>query len=436
MKHATFTIVVIVILSLMFHPLAIAQEDGFLLDSVRETTTMGYGTYTIRKSYYYYNDFNQLKFINKFTNKNSFPDTADWYCTGKEYEYYDDSHRLTEHLTENKYTFETDWSEKHKWEYGYNDTTYIQTSSFWDFDSGVWLYGQRIIDTLKPPEAKETSRLFQEWYDESGDWENEYWNDTIFLQDFSVDSVLRIDWPYGYPENTDTVIRKYDYSNSDTTYVHEHGPWGLYLDKIYFADDSLTGGDTTLKCDDFFDIDENNDTTPLMRYRYYYDGENRLIRYAKYMKFTEGWYPESILKYTYDEDGFLIKFEDCCYNAVTYYYYNDDGLMWKKIYNHGMPISTFYYFYSYTYVSTPKNLSSSANKILFYPNPAQNEIRFNGLQNLQKQYQIFDVTGRPVKQGYIPKSSNSINISNLIPGNYFTVITSNNITYRGKFIKY
>lgn len=119
----------VVALVLFINSSMMAQEDGFLIDSTRQTLTMGYGTYTITKRYYYYNNFNQLKFVDTYTNKNSFPDTADWQNTGNEYHYYDDQHRVEKDLIETRKTWETDWSYKIKKEYEYSDTITINLSS-------------------------------------------------------------------------------------------------------------------------------------------------------------------------------------------------------------------------------------------------------------------------------------------------------------------
>ena len=159
----------------------IAQNNGFLVDSTRITLTMGYGTYTSTKNYYYYNNYNQLKFVDTYTNKNSFPDTADWQNTGNTYHYYDDQHRIIKYVKQTRKAWEPDWSYKFKQQYQYSDTTNIKTTYSWDFISGNWNDGNvKYIDTLKAPQELESSRLTQYRNDETGEWKNDYWVDTAF----------------------------------------------------------------------------------------------------------------------------------------------------------------------------------------------------------------------------------------------------------------
>jgi len=72
-----------------------------------------------------------------------------------------------------------------------------------------------------------------------------------------------------------------------------------------------------------------------------------------------------------------------------------------------------------------------SNKINIYPNPTSNYIHMENL-NTSRDYKIFTVTGRLVKEGVINKSE-PVNIQNLSNGIYFMNFNSGNKVY--KFIK-
>lgn len=419
-----------------------AQEDGFLIDSTRETLTMGYGTYTRIKQYYYYNNFNQLKFLDTYTNKNSFPDTADWQNTGNEYHYYDGQHRITKDTYQSRKSWENDWSYKTKKEYEYSDSTTINTSYSWDFASGNWNNGNtKNIDSLKTPEELESSHLRQYWYDGTGQWENDFWVDTVFLQPDMVDSISETYWSPGDTSFIYNIILRYNYTfYPDTLFIYEfeNNYYHYLLSKVYYSGDSLTKYNFTYR----FLNDALTDT--LFRKMYHYDTEQRLIKYEKADWFpnTQSWFTLNVITYEYNEKGLLVQYD--YQSAGTYnrtkYEYNDDDLLWKKIYFsdvHDLTrFTTTYYYYTYTYVNIPEPKSDNFKEIVFYPNPSQSVIHFNGLHNNKKQYQIYDITGRVIQQGSLFNDQHSLDVSNLIPGYYVAVIKSDGKTYQGKFVKY
>ena len=417
-----------------------AQEDGYLIDSTRENLTMGYGTYTRIKQYYYYNNFNKLKFIDTYTNKNSFPDTADWQNTGNEYHYYDSQQRVEKDMYQTRKAWESDWSYKSKTEYQYSDITNSKASYSWDFISGDWNDGGvKYIDTLKAPEELETSQLRQFWYDETGQWENDYWVDTVFLQPGMVDSIRETYW---FPGDTSVLyygVIQYDYTYyPDTLFIYDFGSSHYLLSKIYYSEDSLTKYSFTYRAVN----DTITDT--LFRRIYHFDNEQREIKYEKadWRPATHNWSTLTEITHEYDENGLLIQYD--YHSAGTYnrtkYEYNDDDLLWKRIHFddiHDLSrFTTMYYYYSYTYVNISDQASDNIQKIVFYPNPSQSVIHFSSLENNEKQYQIYDITGRVIQQGKLFNNQHSLDVSSLIPGYYVAVIKSGGKNYQGKFIKY
>ena len=419
-----------------------AQNNGFLVDSTRKTLTMGYGTYTSTKNYYYYNNYNQLKFIDTYTNKNSFPDTADWQNTGNTYHYYDDQHRIIKYVKQTRKAWEPDWSYKFKQQYQYSDTTNIKTTYSWDFISGNWNDGNvKYIDTLKAPQELESSRLTQYRNDETGEWKNDYWVDTAFLQPDMIDAVNEIYWML-----SDTIIYhgvvQYDYTYyPDTlfTYEFEFGDSSYcLLSKIYYSQDSLTKYNYTYR--------SVNDTITdtLFRRIYHFDNEQREIKYEKadWFPATQSWSTLLLTTHEYDENGLLIQYDyhNTGTNSRTKYQYNDDDLLWKKIFYNDLNdlthFSTTYYYYTYTYVNIPEETINNAREIVFYPNPSRSVIHFYGLQNTTKHYRIYDVTGKVVGHGRLFKDENTLDVSELIPGYYVAVVTSGSLTYQGKFMRY
>jgi len=419
---------------------ALAQEGAFLIDSTRETLTMGYGTYTKTKQYYYYNNFNQLKLLDIYTNKNSFPDTADWQNTVKAYHYYDSQQRVVKDSSVSRKAWENSWSGKYKMEHEYSDTTTIKTSYSWDFAFGNWNKGERYIDTLRAPEDMETSYLRQYWWDPSGQWENDLWVDTVFFQSGLIDSIYKTLWVVGDPSVTQSSFTKYDYTLYPDTLLIYHWEIGYYiLNKIYYTEDSLKkykfSYKTTL---------DTVVTDTLYRTIYFFDDEQRVIKYesANWNPWYHDWVVSAIITYEYNEKGLLIQ-KDYIGGGPTQrtkYEYNDDDLLWKQTYYDNADDLTYfttdYYYYSYTYVSTPEQVANNFQEIVFYPNPSNSVIHFNWNTDAAKQYMIYDITGRMVTQGKLFNRENTIDVSNLLSGYYIVVISSVNKISQGRFIKY
>jgi len=428
-----------VLISMSFFNNSMAQQDGFLIDSTRETLTMGYGTYTKYKCYYYYNDFNQLKFIDTYTNKNSFPDTADWQNTGNEYHYYDGQQRVVKDLYQSRKAWETDWSQKSKMEYQYSDTTNIKTSFYWDFTIGNWNNGAKYIDSLKAPGELETSHLMQYWVDETGQWGNNYWVDTVFIQPEMVDSIQKTYWVPGDTTILQTNIILYDYTYyPDTLFIYEFVPSYYLLSKVFYSEDSLTKYNYT------YHAVNGIITDTISRKIYHFDAQQREIKYEKadWRPADHYWSTLTVILHEYNENGLLVQYDyqSAGSNARTKYDYNDNNLLWRKIHysdTHDLThFSTVYYYYTYTYVGMQENDSKQYKEMLFYPNPVKNTIYFKGLQSKEKFYRIVDVTGRVLKKGKLSKTGQSINVSELIPGYYSIILITGNQSYKGKVIKY
>ncbi|NIF06697.1 T9SS type A sorting domain-containing protein [Chryseobacterium sp. Tr-659] len=64
-------------------------------------------------------------------------------------------------------------------------------------------------------------------------------------------------------------------------------------------------------------------------------------------------------------------------------------------------------------------------KIQFYPNPAKDFIRINGL-GTQKNYKIFDLTGKLIQTGNISRSENTIYVNGMTKGLYFLLLEDGN----------
>ena len=416
-----------------------AQEDGFLIDSTRETLTIGYGTYTKTKCYYYYNDFNQLKFIDTYSNKNSFPDTADWQNTGNEYHYYDGQQRVVKDLYQTRKAWETDWSQKHKMEYQYSDTVNIKTSFYWDFTTGIWNSGAKYIDTLKAPEELEVSHLRQYWYDEPGQWENDYWVDSVFIQPEMVDSIQKTYWFPGDTSILQTNITLYDYTYyPDTLFIYVFINDYYELSKVFYSEDSLTKYNYTYRAMNGIITDT------LFRKIYHFDAQQREIKYEKADWYPAGhyWSTYTVISHEYNENGLLVQYDyqSVGNNQRTKYDYNDNDLLWREIHFsdvHDLThFSTVYYYYTYTYVGMQENDPKQYKEMLFYPNPVKNTIYFKGLQTKEKFYRIVDVTGRVLEKGKLSKTEQSINVSELIPGYYSIILITGDQFYKGKVIKY
>ena len=439
MKRSLFLSVTIALLSVV--SVGMSQNDGFLLDSVRETRAVGGGPYTKTRTHYYYNLYNQLKFDDVITNKNGFPDTADWHYTQKNYHFYDTEHRIIKDSLNSRTVNESDWSSIYKRDYFYSDTVNMQTTFSWDFSSGSWNNGnERHIDTLFPPDDFETSHLRQYWFDQTGQWENDHWVDTLFFSDGLTDIIKQTYWLVGDPtvHLSDSTLYDYTYY-PDTlfTYQYENENGYYFLRKIYYSDDS------SRKYNFKYRVIIDGTTDTLYRTIWYYDDQQRVIKYepAWWHPDLHDWLITTTITYQYNDKGLLVQMDQYSGDhQQTKYSYNDDDLLWKKEYypNAGDPSYFYadYYYYTYTYVGMQDQSSKQYQEMLLYPNPVKNRINFNELPFKEKFYRIVDVTGRLIQNGRLLKDEQRINVSTLTPGSYVITILADNRAYRGKFIKY
>ncbi len=429
MKRLAFLPVIIVFLLIV--NAGRAQNDGFLLDSVRETIAVGGGPYTNIRRHYYYNLYNQLKFDDVMTNKNGFPDTADWRCTQQNYHVYDAQHRIVKDSLNARTVNESNWSDIYKRDYFYSDTVNSQTTFSWDFTTGSWNHGNvRYIDTLFPPGIFETSHLRQYWFDQTGQWENDRWDDTLFFSDGLTDKIRVTLWVIGDPTMHVSDSTLYDYTYyPDTlfTYQYEMENGYYFLRKIYYSDDSLQ----KYKFKYRVMLDGTIDT--LGRTIWYYDGQQHLIKYesALWHPDLHDWLITTTIIYQYNDKGLLVQMDQYSGDhQQTQYSYNDDDLLWKKEY---YPMAgdpsyyfTYYYYYTYTYVGTHDKSSKQCQKIVLYPNPVEDLIYFNELRFKEKFYRIVDVTGRMIQNGMLSKDEQHLNVATLTPGNYIITFFADN----------
>ncbi len=439
MKRTILLLTVLICFSVFNN--GMAQQDGFLLDSVRKTIATGYGPYTSKMTHYYYNLFNQLKFDDVVINRNSFPDTADWYCTQKNYHFYDAEHRIIQDSLNSREANETDWTSKYKKEYYYGNDANIKTTFSWDFTTGSWNNGnERYIDTISAPEDYKTSFLRQYWFDQTAQWENDYWVDSLFFPDGLINLIKQTYWLVGDPDISvcDTIVYDYTYY-PDTlfTYQYENNNGYYFLHKIYYTNDSST------KYNFKYRVMFDNTVDTLYKTTWYYDDDQHVIKResAWWHPDLHDWLTTTTITYQYNQKGLLVQKDIISGDhQQTKYSYNDDDLLWKEDYypeaGNQSYFITHYYYYTYTYVGTEQHETGNEKELLFYPNPAERKIYFTNLQSGKKQYRIYDVTGRMLQQGKLGINQNSIDISGLIPGSYFAIIHCKNQVYNGKFIKY
>lgn len=90
------------------------------------------------------------------------------------------------------------------------------------------------------------------------------------------------------------------------------------------------------------------------------------------------------------------------------------------------------------YLSTGNAATEAEKKkLILYPNPAASFIKIKELQTAKiETYSIFDMTGKQIASGKYTSEAQSIDISNLLYGNYIIeVITKNGTRFSQKFIK-
>ena len=80
-------------------------------------------------------------------------------------------------------------------------------------------------------------------------------------------------------------------------------------------------------------------------------------------------------------------------------------------------VSSFFAFYSAPEIFTNIGHGPIPTPIKIYPNPASEYIRLNGLAGGSAKYQIIDLAGRPLMQGWVEEGE-TIGVENLPPGLY------------------
>lgn len=88
-------------------------------------------------------------------------------------------------------------------------------------------------------------------------------------------------------------------------------------------------------------------------------------------------------------------------------------------------------------INTKKNRTGfDPNKVITYPNPANNEVNIyvNGGYEMSS-YQIYNLAGQQVKQGYASGKSTQINISELLNGVYFVKVITDGGVVTKKIVK-
>lgn len=88
-------------------------------------------------------------------------------------------------------------------------------------------------------------------------------------------------------------------------------------------------------------------------------------------------------------------------------------------------------------INTKKNRTGfDANKVITYPNPANNEVNIyvNGGYELSS-YQVYNLAGQQIKQGYASGKSTQINISELLNGVYFVKVITDGGVVTKKIVK-
>lgn len=128
-------------------------------------------------------------------------------------------------------------------------------------------------------------------------------------------------------------------------------------------------------------------------------------------------------------------------NGGSGYNYNDDSIDTGKNYYYRLKIviSTGSYVYSSIILI---QAAQSTYKILLYPNPAQNELKFNLIADSQSRYNVWvtDIAGKTVIELPPPlfergENNFTINISTLARGGYFLIVANDENKYVRKFIK-
>ena len=112
-------------------------------------------------------------------------------------------------------------------------------------------------------------------------------------------------------------------------------------------------------------------------------------------------------------------------------------LGWRSIVDSGDPTTAADIAQDLPFLINVATLGTIENNLLstlvIYPNPAKNQLSFNKAFEKPINLEIFDITGRKVKQ--VDYTDSTIDISELSSGNYILKITSGNVTSIKKFIK-
>ena len=421
------------------------EGDGYFLDSIITINYyQEYGPKSNKKIEYYYNLMNLLKVENTYRNINWFPhpDSNEWDLMDRKTVKYNDQNELASEIYESKDNPYELWMFTYKHEYETNALAQTKTGFEWIAYQSSWEASYKEIDSIKDPSI-EQSHLSQRWDKAACEWENMEWKYTDYLDNGLIDTFLIMNWWLQGILDT-SLIDVYDYTYyPDTTIIYEtmNGLTDIY--KIFYNSDS------SMKHKIFYrkPCDTCNYRT-YFKDVYFYDEHDWLLSHSHYNWFNDEnrWKLFGKSAFQYNETGqrtqyLYFQFDSLCPRRKTLYQYNlINGLLKTRTEYRDLPDTTHYavdkYFYSYIYVDVGS--TTVAESILLFPNPARTQISFNGIDTETQSavYSVFGLYGRIILHGKLKNGNTSINISKLVPGNYFVKISIPGKTLSGRFIKY
>lgn len=446
MKTKTFLLYLLLFPVIGFTQSQRTEGYGYLLDSViKISSTVLTVPLTAMKQQYSYNLMNKLTKFESFSNRNYYPhiDSITWEITDRESHYYDAQYNLVEDVYEGLMPPLWIWKFKYRNTYEYQTEKTVSTWYEWDWYENDWNWkpDMQIIDSVSGPLVKK-NRILRFWRDNTGNWENNSWDLTTCQENGLTDTI----WAYHW---YDTVFSPVSISAYDYTYYPDTiFCYSIYPDTINYTK-SFYNTDSTLWQEIYYSKPAGSNTfTATSKTVEQYNSMHEKLSYKHYVWQTpeNQWRIMTKAEWVYDDEGKLI--EDKSYTSwdtinpesiIKYYYYFYNNLLKKRVEypqaNNHQIYNEYHYYYTFSWVNTPEQKGDE--RILLFPNPAHEQIRFNGmgLKHRTVSYSIFDVTGRQISRGKT-RAGCSIDISNLIPGIYTVVINNKTKLLNGKFIKY
>ena len=167
------------------------------------------------------------------------------------------------------------------------------------------------------------------------------------------------------------------------------------------------------------------------------DQNHDWIQMTQYIQYTADTNELSRTEYTYDTEGRETGFKYYIEGELTYQYrdYQYEGrtvTCWNDSYSNGSVHSSFKLQWTYKGpTGTSSAIDLAYNSILIYPNPIKEVLLIKNADLKIENVEIYNMNGQKV----LSTTNTSINVSQLLPGNYYVKIKTDKTELTKKIIK-